>query len=293
MPTSSWSRRRSRRSPPPSRGCSQPRPGAIVTDVGSVKMPLVAAVGALAATADLPRYVPGHPMGGSERSGPDHASASVVDGIVWVVTPTTVSDPGAVDAARRLGRTDRRQARADGSRSSRPSRRVRQPPSPGRLDGADEPRGHRGGRRTRDPAPGRRGVPRPHAARRLQPCPVERHPPVQPCGDRGGARPLRRSAAGAAGGHRGGARRRRRGHLRPGEGRAAPARHQATGARRCGRAAGRTSRPPRSAGRTHRGARAKARSTSRTCRSCTLRKVVEARCTSPWRRRQRRRPARC
>ncbi|HSH34419.1 MAG TPA: prephenate dehydrogenase/arogenate dehydrogenase family protein [Actinomycetota bacterium] len=72
-------------------------PSAIVTDVGSVKMPLVAAVGALAAEADLPRYVPGHPMGGSERSGPDHASASVVDGIVWVVTQTTVSDPGAVD----------------------------------------------------------------------------------------------------------------------------------------------------------------------------------------------------
>ena len=65
--------------------------------LGSVKMPLVAAVGVLAASADLARYVPGHPMGGSERSGPDHASASVVDGIVWVVTPTALSDPGAVD----------------------------------------------------------------------------------------------------------------------------------------------------------------------------------------------------
>ena len=72
-------------------------PRAVVTDVGSVKMPLVAAVDALASAADLPRYVPGHPMGGSERSGPDHASASVVDGIIWVVTPTTVSDPGAVE----------------------------------------------------------------------------------------------------------------------------------------------------------------------------------------------------
>jgi prephenate dehydrogenase len=36
-------------------------------------------------------------MGGSERSGPEHASASVVDGIVWAVTPHPTSDPAAVD----------------------------------------------------------------------------------------------------------------------------------------------------------------------------------------------------
>ena len=32
-------------------------------------------------------FVGGHPMGGSERSGPEHASASVLDGIVWVLSP--------------------------------------------------------------------------------------------------------------------------------------------------------------------------------------------------------------
>jgi prephenate dehydrogenase len=37
-------------------------------------------------------------MGGSERSGPEHASPSVLDGIVWVVSATEVSDPGAVQA---------------------------------------------------------------------------------------------------------------------------------------------------------------------------------------------------
>ena len=36
-------------------------------------------------------------MGGSERSGPDHASASVLDAIVWVVTPTEASAPDMVD----------------------------------------------------------------------------------------------------------------------------------------------------------------------------------------------------
>jgi prephenate dehydrogenase len=40
-------------------------------------------------------------MGGSERSGPEHASASVVDGIVWVVAPTDATGPASV---RRLER---------------------------------------------------------------------------------------------------------------------------------------------------------------------------------------------
>ena len=38
-----------------------------------------------ASVEELRRYVGGHPMGGSERSGPEHASPSVLDGIVWVL----------------------------------------------------------------------------------------------------------------------------------------------------------------------------------------------------------------
>ncbi|MEP6758760.1 MAG: prephenate dehydrogenase/arogenate dehydrogenase family protein [Actinomycetota bacterium] len=69
-------------------------PEAIVTDAASVKELVVADVrAALGADAgSLDRYVPGHPMGGSERSGPEHASASVVDGIVWVVAAHEGSD---------------------------------------------------------------------------------------------------------------------------------------------------------------------------------------------------------
>ena len=37
--------------------------------------------------AHLRRFVPGHPMG-EQRSGPEHASASVLDGIVWVLSAT-------------------------------------------------------------------------------------------------------------------------------------------------------------------------------------------------------------
>jgi prephenate dehydrogenase len=71
---------------------------AIVTDVGSIMDSVSDEVIAQADPTDLPRFVAGHPMGGSERSGPEHASPSVLDGIVWVVSPTEVSDPGAVEA---------------------------------------------------------------------------------------------------------------------------------------------------------------------------------------------------
>jgi prephenate dehydrogenase len=71
-------------------------PGAVVSDAGSVKGPVVAEVSRLA-PAEARRFVGGHPMGGSERSGPDPASASVVDDIVWVLTPGPQSEPGAVE----------------------------------------------------------------------------------------------------------------------------------------------------------------------------------------------------
>jgi prephenate dehydrogenase len=74
---------------------------AVVTDVGSVKS------GPLAAVADDPgveRYVGGHPMAGSERSGPLAASAALFDGRPWAVTPHESSDPAAVDLVEALAR---------------------------------------------------------------------------------------------------------------------------------------------------------------------------------------------
>lgn len=71
-------------------------PHAVVTDAGSIKEHIVREVGSLAGAAGAERFVGGHPMGGSERSGPEHASASVVDGIVWVLTPDEEADPEAV-----------------------------------------------------------------------------------------------------------------------------------------------------------------------------------------------------
>ena len=63
-------------------------PAAVVTDVGSVKGPLVAAV-------DRPRFVGGHPMAGSEQVGIGGASAELFVGATWVLTPTPSTDPAA------------------------------------------------------------------------------------------------------------------------------------------------------------------------------------------------------
>jgi prephenate dehydrogenase len=71
-------------------------PGAVVSDVGSVKSHPMVEVQARADPGDLPRYVAGHPMGGSERSGPEHASASVLDGVVWVLAPAATTDEASV-----------------------------------------------------------------------------------------------------------------------------------------------------------------------------------------------------
>ena len=78
-----------------------------------------------------PGSSPGHPMGGSERSGPEHASASVVDGIVWVLDARpTASNPARSTSLERgssgsaPGRCDfRRSGTTGSSRSSAISRR--------------------------------------------------------------------------------------------------------------------------------------------------------------------------
>lgn len=62
--------------------------GGIVTDVGSVKAPIVAAV-------NSPRFVGGHPMAGSEQEGVDGADPELFRGATWVLTPTASTDPDA------------------------------------------------------------------------------------------------------------------------------------------------------------------------------------------------------
>lgn len=60
----------------------------VVTDVGSVKTSIVAALAA-------PRFVGGHPMAGSEQDGLQGADASLFSGSVWVLTPVPGTDADA------------------------------------------------------------------------------------------------------------------------------------------------------------------------------------------------------
>jgi prephenate dehydrogenase len=62
-----------------------------VTDVGSVKAPVVAAV-------VEPRFVAGHPMAGSELDGLDGADPDMFEAAVWVLTPTANTDDRALSA---------------------------------------------------------------------------------------------------------------------------------------------------------------------------------------------------
>ncbi len=63
--------------------------GGVVTDVGSVKAPVVAAV-------NHPRFVGGHPMAGSEATGVQGARSDLFQGATWALTPTDNTDPTAL-----------------------------------------------------------------------------------------------------------------------------------------------------------------------------------------------------
>lgn len=70
------------------------KPGAIVTDVGSVKQAVVDAV-----YAHLPEpalFVPGHPIAGTEQSGPEAGFPELFDGRWTILTPTEHTNAAAL-----------------------------------------------------------------------------------------------------------------------------------------------------------------------------------------------------
>lgn len=71
-------------------------PKAVVTDIGSVKSRPLAEVADHVAPSELSRYVGGHPMAGSERSGPLAASAALFGGRPWAITPDVHASSDAV-----------------------------------------------------------------------------------------------------------------------------------------------------------------------------------------------------
>jgi len=74
------------------------KPGAVVTDVGSVKAAVVRDV-----APHLPagvHFIPGHPIAGTEQSGPESGFAELFDNRWTILTPAADADPREVERLR-------------------------------------------------------------------------------------------------------------------------------------------------------------------------------------------------
>ena len=71
-------------------------PGAVVTDVGSVKRPVLDRWG------QWPRFVASHPMAGTAQAGVEAGLTGLFAGRPWVATPTDATDPEALAVVRGL-----------------------------------------------------------------------------------------------------------------------------------------------------------------------------------------------
>jgi cyclohexadieny/prephenate dehydrogenase len=78
------------------------REGAIVTEVGSVKASVIRQV--LAVLPPQAVFVPGHPIAGTEHSGPDAGFAELFDGRWAILTPCERSSEAAVEKVAALWR---------------------------------------------------------------------------------------------------------------------------------------------------------------------------------------------
>ena len=79
------------------------KPGCIVSDVGSVKRAPIRDM-----QPNLPEtvhFVPGHPVAGTENSGPESGFAALFEGRYWLLTPSKGTDPGAIAQLRKLYET--------------------------------------------------------------------------------------------------------------------------------------------------------------------------------------------
>jgi prephenate dehydrogenase len=70
-------------------------PGTVVTDAGSTKQDVIALARARLGAA-FPRFVPGHPVAGAERSGAAAADAALYAGRRVLLTPVAQTDPAAL-----------------------------------------------------------------------------------------------------------------------------------------------------------------------------------------------------
>ncbi|MFM7269173.1 MAG: prephenate/arogenate dehydrogenase [Cyanobium sp.] len=79
---------------------------AVLTDVGSVKGPVLECwrqrLTSAGRAAQVPLFVPGHPMAGTASAGVEAGEYGLFAGRPWVATPGEGTDPGALQAVREL-----------------------------------------------------------------------------------------------------------------------------------------------------------------------------------------------
>ncbi|HQT42784.1 MAG TPA: prephenate dehydrogenase/arogenate dehydrogenase family protein [Halothiobacillus sp.] len=74
-------------------------PNALITDGGSVKGNVVAAARAALSSVQFGQFVPGHPIAGTERSGPDAAFATLFVDHRVILTPTSANTSAVIERA--------------------------------------------------------------------------------------------------------------------------------------------------------------------------------------------------
>lgn len=77
------------------------KPGAILTDVASVKRPVLEAMDALGGSI---RYVGGHPVAGKETSGIQFADPAIFEGAPYAIVPGKATDQDSVDVLKDLAK---------------------------------------------------------------------------------------------------------------------------------------------------------------------------------------------
>jgi cyclohexadieny/prephenate dehydrogenase len=77
-------------------------PDSILTDVGSTKQSVIRDVGPLVPAGV--HFVPGHPLAGTEHSGPDSGFATLFEGRWCLLTPPPGTDEAAIERVRELWR---------------------------------------------------------------------------------------------------------------------------------------------------------------------------------------------
>lgn len=68
-------------------------PEALITDVGSTKLEIMARARDVFGNNVASRFLPGHPMAGKENSGVEFADGRLFDGAIWLLTPFPEQKP--------------------------------------------------------------------------------------------------------------------------------------------------------------------------------------------------------